>query len=203
MLSAPRTLSGTRLTLDEYLADAESRFWRTDPSGTWKLERQQSFRELDNPSWEASDRGDWAQAIALLQQGRDSVREYRQKARDHGFDSHRVRVVEKPYSPYLVWELNSLLIRHELGERIRVLPTSCLLSVETRQPLPEILALGTKVVYRIIYDHTGLAEAAIRSTDPDTVRSWADFIRHLHERAENLPEFFAREIAGLRPAHTS
>lgn len=202
MLNTVPTFSGTRLTLDEYIDDFGSRFWRIGPSGSWKLERQQTFRELDNPSWEASARGDWEQSITLLQQGRDGVREYQQKLLDHGIESRRVRVVEKPYSPYLVWELNSLLIRHEFGERIRVLPAGELLSVEKGQPLPEILVVGTEVVYRVIYDHTGLAEGAVRSTDPDTVGSWTSFIRHLHEESENLREFFSREIAGLRPAHT-
>ena len=201
MRSAPPIPSGKRLALEEYLADAEPRFSRINPSGTWKLERQQTFRELDNPSWEASARGDWEQSITLLQQGRDGVREYQQKLRDHGITPRRVRIVEKPYSPYLVWELNSLLIRHEFGEIIRVLPASELLSVERGQPLPEILVVGTEVVYRVIYDHTGLAAGAVRSTGPDTVRSWTGFIRHLHEQGENLPDFFAREITDLRPAY--
>jgi hypothetical protein len=201
MRSAPPIFPGDRLTLDDYLADYESRAWNTDRTGDWKLERRQSFRELDNPSWEAAAQGDWEKATHLLQQDKDNVRKYQQKILDHGFEMNRVRVVEKPYSPYLIWELNSLLIRHEFGERIRVLSTENLHTVEKGHPLPEILVLGTEVVYRVIYDETGLPSAAIRCTLAGTVRSWAGFIRHLHDQGEDLPDFFAREIAGLRPAY--
>lgn len=202
MPEAPQRFTGDHLSLDEYIADYYAHFWHIGTGRCWKLERQQTFRELDNASWEASDRGDWTRALELLNQKRDKVQEYQQKIRDHGIGFCRVRIVEKPYSPYLIWELNSLMIRNEYGERIRALPTTQLDDLESDEILPEILALGTEVVYEVIYDDTGTATGAVRSTDRDTVRSWADLIGRLYDRAENLPDFFAREIAGLRPATT-
>jgi hypothetical protein len=199
MSEAPSSFSGDRLTLDEYLDDYYARFWRTDRNGCWKLERQQTFRELDNASWEASARGDWEQALTLLEEGRDRVREYQEKVLAHGFEFRRLRVVERPYSSYLIWELNSLLIRHEYGERIRVVTSDVVQGFEHDHPLPEIVVLGTEVAYQALYNDTGLAEAAIRSTDPETVRLWIDFIGDLYEGGENLTDFFAREIADLRP----
>jgi len=198
----PGDLSGDHLTLDEYLDDYYARFWRTDRRGCWKLERQQTFRELDNASWEAADRGNWEEAVALLEKGREGDRRYQEKVRAHGFEFHRVRIVDKPYSAYLIWELNSLLIRHRHGERIRVLPREALGELEAGQPLPEVVVLGSEVAYRVIYDATGLAVGAVRSTRSGTVRGWAAFIRRLYERGENLPDFFAREIADLRPARS-
>lgn len=201
MPELPPRFTGDRLSLDEYLRDYHARFWRTGPSGCWKLERRQTFREPNNASWEASARGEWDRAIELLHQARDNVREYQRKILDHGFEFRRLRIVEKPYSPYLIWELNSILIRHEYGERIRVLPAAELSGLEIGEPLPEILVLGTDVVYQVIYDETGTATGAVRTTRSDTVRSWAGFIRGLFGRGENLADFFVREIAGLRPAH--
>jgi hypothetical protein len=201
MSEAPQRFAGDYLPLDEYIDDYYAHFWRIGTGGCWKLERQQTFRELDNASWEASNRGDWTRALELLDQGRAGVREYQRRIRDHGIEFRRVRIVDKPYSSYLIWELNSLMIRHEYGEQIRALPTTQLQPLESDGPLPEILALGMKVVYQVIYDDTGTATGAVRSTDPGIVRSWTDLIGGLYDRAENLPDFFAREIAGLRPAH--
>ena len=201
MPEAPRRFTGDRLPLDEYLRDYHARFWRTGPSGCWKLERGQTFREPNNASWEASAAGEWDRAIELLHRDRENVREYQRKILDHGFEFRRLRIVEKPYSPYLIWELNSILIRHEYGERIRVLPATELSGLESGEVLPEILVLGTEVVYQVIYDDTGTATGAVRTTNRDTVRSWAGFIRGLFGRGENLTDFFVREIAGLRPAH--
>jgi hypothetical protein len=202
MPELPPGFAGDRLTLDEYIDDYYSRFWRTDRSGCWKLERQQTFREQGNASWDASDDGDWARAKALLDEDRENVREYQQKILDHGFEFRRVRIVEKPYSPYLIWELNSLLIRHEYGERIRIAATESIRQFEKDGELPEIVVIGTEVAYQVEYDYSGLAVGAVRSTHPGTVRSWTDLIRRLHEQGEDLPRFFAREIAGLQPARS-
>lgn len=197
----PHGVTGDHLPLDEYLADFSTRFWRTGPSGCWKLERRQTFRELDNPSWEASEEGNWERATALLEEGREDVRRYQHKIIDHGFHVRRVRIVEKPYSPYLIWELNSLMIRCEYGEKIRTLPTESISSMEKGHELPEIFTMGNEVIYEVIYDHTGLATGATRSTSWHTVRYWTGLISSLYSRSEDLPSFFHREIAGLQPAH--
>jgi hypothetical protein len=202
MPDTPPDFDGDRLTLDEYFTDFEDRFWHLGQSGGWKLERQQEFRELDNASWDAAERGDWQRAVALLEADRDDIRQYQQKILDHGFEFRRVRVVEKPYSPYLIWELNSLMIRHQYGERIRVAPAESIRKFEKDRPLPEIVVLGTETVYRVSYDHNGIAAGAKRSTDHRMVHSWLDFIRALHIRSEPLPDFFNREIANLQPARS-
>jgi hypothetical protein len=202
MPEAPPVFDGDCLTLDEYIADFDTRLWRLGPSGGWKLERQQEFRELDNASWDASEKGDWQRAVALLEADRDDIRQYQQKILDHGFEFRRVRIVEKPYSPYLIWELNSLMIRHQYGERIRVAPAESIRAFEKDQPLPEIVVLGTETVYRVNYDHNGIAVGANQSTDRRMVHSWLDFIRTLHVRSEALPDFFNREIADLRPVRS-
>jgi hypothetical protein len=62
------------------------------------------------------------------------------------------------------------------------------------------VVLDSTVAYSVIYDHTGLAAGATRSTNRRLARAWVEFIRDLHERGEDLPSFFHREIAGLVPA---
>jgi hypothetical protein len=202
MTEALRDLVGEQLTLDEYLADFRARFWRTDASGGWKLERRQTFREPGNPSWEAMTEGDWEQAMSLLREGREDVRKYQEKIRAHGFQFRRVRIVDTPYSQYLRWELNSLIIRHQCGDRIRTLPAEEVRDLERGHPLPEIVVLGGNAVYQVSYDHTGLPVGAVRSMNQHAVRDWIDLIRALYERGENLPDFFAREIAHLQPTRS-
>lgn len=203
MSDVPSLFDGDRLTLDEYVADFDTRFWRLGRSGAWKLERQQEFRELDNASWDASEEGDWQRAVALLEADRDDIRQYQQKILDHGFEFRRVRIVEKPYSPYLIWELNSLMIRHQYGERIRVASADLIREFESDQPLPEIVVLGTETVYQVIYNHNGFGVGAKRSTIHRTVQSWRDFISTLHMRSEPLPDFFNREIVDLQPTRST
>jgi hypothetical protein len=197
----PHRVAGDFLPLAAYQADFRDRFWRTGPSGCWKLERRQTFRELDNASWEASEEGDWKRARALLEEGREDVRRYQHEILDHGFQVRRVRIVDKPYSPYLIWELNSLMIRHEYGEKIRTLQADSISSMERGFEFPEIFTMGNEVVYEIIYDHTGLATGATRSTSGHTVRHWTGLISGLYSRGEDLVSFFHREIAGLQPVH--
>jgi hypothetical protein len=110
-----------------------------------------------------------------------------------------VRVVDEPYSPYLIWELNWHLIRHEYGERIRIIPADALRELERRRQLPEIVVLGDEVVYEVRYDDAGTATGATRSTDPGAIRYWRGLLTDLHARSEDLPDFFAREIAALQP----
>ncbi|GII93120.1 DUF6879 family protein [Sinosporangium siamense] len=190
---------GHRLGLDDYIADYYHYFWQTDSTGCWKLERRQTFRELNNPSWEASSQGDWPCALKLLEEGRAQVKDYQRRVLEHGFEFRRVRIVEVPFSAYLIWELNSLLIRHEYGERIRVVTGGAISRFERHAPLPEIVVLGTQVVYQVIYGSSGLAEGAMKSTDPTDIRFWADFIERLYGDGEELDSYFQREVAGLRP----
>jgi hypothetical protein len=93
------------------------------------------------------------------------------------------------------------MIRQEYGERIRTLPAESVSSMEPEHELPEIFTMGNDVVYEVIYDHTGLATGATRSTSWHTVRYWTGLVSSLYSRSEDLPNFFHREIAGLQPAH--
>ncbi|MER6665977.1 DUF6879 family protein [Amycolatopsis japonica] len=192
-------ISGHRLTLEDYIDDYKSRFWKTNKNACWKLERQQTFRELNNPSWEASSRGDWPRALELLQKGRPEVKEYQERILAHGFEFRRVRVVEEPITPYLIWELNSLLIRHEYGERIRIITPDLIKNLEPNGPLPEIVVIGTDCVYQVLYDSDGLAEGAIQSTNKKEIKLWIELIAELYQKGEDINQFHDRKIAALQP----
>ena len=184
---------GIRLGLDEYRREFRDRQWQ---SGTesWKLECRQHFREPGFPSWEAFARGDWAGALRLMEDEREWLQDFFTRTRAFGMDLYRVRVVAKPVDPYLQWELALLKIRAECGERIRVITPDRL-----DDDLPELVTLGPRTLYRIIYDERGELSGAVRYTDPAVVADAVDTMRGLYKQAEDITSYFGREIAPLPP----
>ncbi|GAA2803434.1 DUF6879 family protein [Saccharopolyspora taberi] len=196
-------ITGDRLAVDEYLEDFGLRFWRTGAEGCWKLERRQTFIEPNDESWQAFHRGDWERALELIEQRRPGLRSYHERIARNGFEVRRVRVVEKPVSPYLIWELNSLLVRSQSGGKINVVGPETVEPFENDGPLPEIFVIGSECVYEVLYGDDGGVTGAIRSLDTAIVGQWADFARNLFEQGEPLEAYFRREIAGLRPPNAA
>ncbi|MGW0892909.1 DUF6879 family protein [Saccharopolyspora sp. NPDC002578] len=195
-----RIASGDRLTLDEYADDFNERFWRPRNTGAWKFERAQTFRQPESASWNAFHDGNWELSLRLLEQRRPALQEYFDRVSAHGFFVRRVRVVEEPLSSYLVWELNSLLTRHQCGASVSIVDAGALEAHERDVALPEIFVIGPDTVYEVRYDSDGVAEGAVRYVDERTAQRWANFIDRLHRAGEPIDAYFDREVAGLRPA---
>lgn len=194
---------GERLTLPAYYAEFRERF--AGAAEFWKLERGQVFAEPGSASWEAFDRGDWAESLRLIEERRAGFAEYRRGNDARGMRSRRVRVVELPPSRYLHWELRMLLLRDELGQRTRIVPPAAVAGPEEQDgPLPEICTLDADVVYKVAYHAGGAAEYAVRYADTGLAARCRDLIAGLYDRGEPISEFFRREMAPLavppRPA---
>jgi hypothetical protein len=194
------TLPGERLTPDEYLADHDENFWRTDSSGCWKLERQQHFVESGDASWDAFARGDWPRALTLMEERRRALADYEKRIARHGFEVRRVRVVEEPISAYLIWELHSLHVRFQEGGKIRIADGEAVAEAERHEVLPELFILGRKVIYQVLYTESGELDGAIKSGDPELIRRWTATTRRLYDEGEDLGTFFARKVAGRVPS---
>src|SRR5690606_32804702 len=93
---------------------------------------------------------------------------------------HRVRVVKEPLTPYLQWELRYLRLQAECGRPVRVLGHEAVLPLEPAGLLPEVVVLGGRVLYQVVYTDEGLSDGAIRFTDPEIVRRWEGFIEELY-----------------------
>ena len=200
MLDLLDELSGDRLSLEDYLSDYSLRLPGVQEEGSWKLEREQAFVEPGNVSWEAFTRGEWDASARFAEERRQSLRDSVSQSAAQGFVNSRVRIVEKPFSPYLHWELNMLRIRAECGELIRVLDASAVASLEVETPLPEIVTLGADTVYRVLYED-GAVVGAIRTIDPALALRWREFIQDLYRSGEEVGKYFSREVAGLEPPH--
>jgi len=189
---------GEFLVPGDYSADlAKRRLGSGAGSGSWKLERQQSFREPGEPSWVAFSDGRWDEALRLIEVERAGLEEY--FSADVGVTYHRVRVVEEPITAYLHWEFYFLRVAVESGEKIRVVDSNSVRGFETNGVLPELLTIGDDTVYRICYDDVGVLKGAIRFVDAEITRRCVEFIQDLYATGDDLGSYFERKVARLAP----
>lgn len=191
--------AGEYMEPDAFHADFKEKFWATEDPGFWKLERQQHFKEPDHESWQAFARGDWDQALHIIEAGRPAMRDYYRKVETCGFDNRRVRVVEEPITPYLQWEMQILRMRDEYGGTVRIVTEDQVADFERTAPLPEIFTLGTTVMYRAVYDDEGVFESAYRYVDRDLVVRCQRFIQDLFEIGQPMQPYFAEHVAVMPP----
>lgn len=180
-------------TLESYVADFYEDYRNTV---VWKLERGQTFREPGDPSWEALVFGDWKRAMRLNEEERDSVADAAARDSARSVESRRVRVVERPVSAYLQWEMHFFRLLAEAGDSIRVIDAELVRDRERVGPLPEVVVVGRKL-FEVIYDDAGTATGARRVDDPEIVAACRDEIASLHAQGEPVLDYFAREIAPL------
>lgn len=190
--------SGVRLVSKDYKRDFRERQALIHDGASWKLERRQYFEEQNSPSRDALHRGDWQEVLRLFAEGRDAIMA---KARENGrrrYTFHRVRIVEQPITPYVQWELYSLVQQDELGgNRVRIVTAAQVADAEETQQLPEIVVLGSQTLYNVIYSDSGKPMGAFRFTDQQQVHSWERYIKSLYAEGEEIASYFAREIAPL------
>lgn len=190
---------GERLSVDSYREDYEKRFAASGSHESWKLERKQQFRQPKHASWEAFARGDWDEALRLIENRRQHLYELSKEDAARGITLFRVRVVEEPIIPYLQWELHSLRLRAECGEKIRVVGPEQAVKFEDVGQLPELLTVGRDTVYEILYDKSGVLDGAIRFVNPDATARCNNFIGQLYSNGEELSSYFDRRVAHLEP----
>ncbi|MFI1851332.1 DUF6879 family protein [Streptomyces sp. NPDC020480] len=190
---------GERLTRTAYRQDFREREDAVRDGSSWKLERRQHFEEQGSPSRDALRRGDWDEALRLLADRRDTLAAAVQEETRRGYAFHRVRVVEKPLTPYVQWELHSQRQRAQYGQRIRVVPAERVAASESTYSLPEVVVLGGHTLFQVLYTETGVANGAIRYTDRDLVMRWENYIKAIYAAGEDVISYFDREVAHLDP----
>lgn len=190
---------GERLVRDMYKRDFRERYEAIHHGDSWKLERRQHFEEQGSASRDALSRGDWAEALRLIDARREDLlaSALDDERRDSRF--HRVRVVEKPLTPYMQWELYSLRQRAEYGERVRTISAGAVAESEGDGLLPEVVILGGHTLYEVLYTESGSSCGAVRYADPEIVGIWESYIKELYRAGEDVQSYFAREVVHLPP----
>lgn len=184
------------LSAEQYLSDFWPYFQNLE-GVFWKLECRQSFKEPRNPSWQALDRGDWHEALRIVDETRQEIQAPILEA--PGFPMRRVRVVERPYTPYLQWELYFIRLRAEAGEQVRILDAEALGRGRDHRSLPELVILGSSVMYEVLYDTGGTLSGARKIVDPRLMESCRHEVEDLFSRAEDLLTFLENDRAALPP----
>lgn len=195
MLERMHDLPGEELSLRPYLKEFADRFRAVRNAPVWKIERQQDFDQPESESWVAFSQGREEESLRLLERNRAGLREQFARITAAGSSVRRVRVVEEPLTRYLYWELHSLRLRAQCGERIRVVGPERIASLEEKHRLPEIVTLGESLTYRILYDAQGVLAGAVRYTDPEVNAGCRADIAALHREAEELVAYFDRAVA--------
>lgn len=112
--------SGKRLDLNEFGARFLELWSRTD-FRFLKVECWQSYREREiTTSQAAYERGDVPEARRLLRQESEAERSFYKDVERKGIDYARIRLVQKPLTPYLDYEFEAYRIRAKIGENIEV-----------------------------------------------------------------------------------
>ncbi|MFF2374800.1 DUF6879 family protein [Streptomyces xiamenensis] len=192
---------GTPLTVADYSAHFQQTKSRINGDSSWKLERAQHFEET-SPGREALRSGDWQGALRLMEEGRAGITAQAAQDTQRGHVFHRLRVVEEPLTPYMQWELTTLAVRAECGRPVRVLDHAHIAPTEqTVGPLPELVVLGTEVLYEVRYTGRGVHQGAIAYTDPDAIHAVRDYIRGLYEHpaARDIGPYVSRSVQHLPP----
>ncbi|WP_035281398.1 DUF6879 family protein [Actinokineospora spheciospongiae] len=165
----------------------------------WKLERRQLFQEPGMPSWHAYLSGDWEEALRLAEELRpDLEQEYREDAA-RGIRTRWTKVVELPMTPFIQWAFHPLRVRAQSGEDMRVVEAEKVARFERDAPLPEVVTLGTDVMYEVLYTDNGEHTGAIRTEDRSTIARCRRLMADLHEMGEDFESFYQREVAHLEP----
>ncbi|WP_329084786.1 DUF6879 family protein [Streptosporangium sp. NBC_01469] len=193
---------GEKLVREAYRRDFRQRDALIRNRDSWKFERRQHFEEQGSPSRDAFRRGDWDEALRLLNERRDDLLALTREDERRGSFFHRVRVVETPLTPYIRWELHSLRLRAECGERIRVIGVEKVAASEKAAPLPEVVILGGQTLYHVLYTTAGVPDGAVRYTDPGFIAGWEKYIKDLYEGGEDVISYFDRELAHLHSPRT-
>lgn len=192
-----READGDVLAREVYNAEILPRV--RDSSGTcWKLERMQHFHEPDVPSWVAARDGDWKRSMELIETMRPDLR----AASESLSRLRRIRIVEHPPTPYLQWEMHVFSARTAAGETISVVDAARVAEAETTERLPELLIVGEKVMYEILYDDRGGHTGGRRIRDRDVIDACTAELAELFAMGEDFHDYFAREIAPLPPPAT-
>ncbi|WP_229399570.1 DUF6879 family protein [Micromonospora okii] len=195
-----RATAGERLGLAEYDADFYATVESVD-GPILKTERIQTFREPGSPSWEAFAEGRWEEALRLAAEPDPELVRFFQQLEERGSGLCRLRIVESPFTPYLIWELHFLKYRADAGEQIWVLDAGAVASSEhIHGPVPELMVTGRQAVYEVVYDETGTPVGADKFVAPGVVEVCRKQVLALLDVAEPFEPFFRREVDGTRPS---
>jgi hypothetical protein len=150
-----------------------------------KIERRQDYSQVDDESYQAFLRGDYADAISLLRQELLQQRAMYGEARASGVALVRLRQFEEPLSDYLLhYEIPSYFVSEELGEEVYFAHPD-----PNADELPDCIVFDSTVMFVNTYDGLGRLGGAIEVSDQEQIQSAVLLAERLLSTAEPLSSF--------------
>ena len=189
-------LSGSkRLSLDEFRAEFAAA-WSRLSRRFLKLECWQHYQEVEaSGSHAAFDRGNIARARELLRQEAQADRPLYEDVRRKGIDYARIRLVRRPLTPYLRYEMIAYAMRGEMGENIQIVEVPATLTPLPNADYFDFLLFDNECA--LIHDCGTAATGKLRGgwlvRDPSAVADLENKALTLRQRARPIAEFPAAQ----------
>jgi hypothetical protein len=168
--------------------------WKRSDHRFLKVERRQEYSEPDDPSYQAFERGDFAEAYDLVAKRLREQESFYKPARDKGLELIRLRIVEFPLTDYLkCYELPSYRVSSELGEDIRITAIESVKSLLTALEVPDFLLFDSRCVLVNTYDPNGSPNGALLVTDGATIRHYVEAATELQNASVDLHSFLSEQ----------
>jgi hypothetical protein len=156
-----------------------NQYWQDMKQEWFKVEVLQDYTgEDDSPSLRAWLAGNKEQSLALLEKtSHNGWREMCKEKRDAGVLMRRIRIIEKPYTPYTKWEFEFYKhINIAGGEQIFIVNKQAVADVDL--PSGDLMMFDNKRVVVCIYDKTGRMTKQTFYDENDDISS---FLRLKHD----------------------
>lgn len=161
--------------------------WSAAQERFLKIERRQTYSQVDDESYQAFLRGDYADALSLLRRELMQQRAMYDEARANGVALVRLRQFEEPLSDYLRhYEIPSYSISEELGETVYFARPD-----PSADELPDCIVFDSTVMFVNTYDGLGRLGGAIEVLDQEQIQRTVSLAEKLLTTAEPLGSFVA------------
>jgi hypothetical protein len=169
-----------------------NQYWHSMHQEWFKIEVLQDYTgEDDSPSLRAWLAGDKQKSLALLEQATYSDwREMCQEKHNTGVLMRRIRIIEKPYTPYTLWEMEFYKhVNIPGGEQILIVDKQDIANLDL--PTGDLMMFDNKRVSVCSYDKTG---RVIRQTFYDENDDIAKFLSLKHDLLPLAQPLQARQL---------
>jgi len=177
-----------RLSLDQFGSEFR-RAWREVASRFLKLECWQAYQEPETKSLHAFLKGDRARVPELLKAEAERDKPIYADVLARDIDYARIRVVRRPLTPYLQWEMLNYDVRAAMGENIVIFDDT-----GNTEPLPndscfDFLLFDRRVALVHDYGTNGLQAGGWLVRSPAVLERLEEIAISLRQQSIPLSEF--------------
>lgn len=160
----------------------------------WKVERRQEYQEPGVSSLEAYIRGDKAEAVKLLRDAyyEDKWTSYALHRARENIPMVRIRVVERPLTPYLEWEFLTYQISSQYGERILIADVTDQPGSSPLRGGRDFVMFDRKIVLAHNYEPAGLLDGAWVIDEERQCAQYGRYFTTMLQHSIPLASFIAR-----------